>query len=215
MPTRPAGTARAGRTGGSAVTRAAITIRNGREEPDGTATRERILDIALRLFVTQGYDRTSLRQIADEMGFTKAALYYHFASKNEMLLALHLRLHDALTVLEEPPTTVEGWGQAVEILIDELLGRRDLLALHARNQSALATIPHHQPDDRDHVDLEDALKEVLANPSVPTRDRVRLAAALGAAGLTMILSGSVLSDVGDAELGDLLRDVVRVLTGPG
>src|ERR1700734_3037387 len=56
-------------------------------------TRERILDIALELFTEQGYDKTSLRDIAERLGTTKAALYYHFERKEDILLELHLRLH--------------------------------------------------------------------------------------------------------------------------
>jgi AcrR family transcriptional regulator len=41
-------------------------------------TRQRILDVALDLFIEQGFDGTSLRQIAEQLGVTKAALYYHF-----------------------------------------------------------------------------------------------------------------------------------------
>ncbi len=59
------------------------------------STRERILDVALDLFVEQGYDKTSLREIAEKMGFSKAALYYHFASKADILMGLHLRMHSA------------------------------------------------------------------------------------------------------------------------
>ncbi len=58
------------------------------------STRERILDIALELFTEQGYDKTSLRQIAERLGFSKAAIYYHFASKEDILMALHMRLHE-------------------------------------------------------------------------------------------------------------------------
>jgi len=57
-------------------------------------TRERILDIALELFTEQGYEKTSLRQIAERLGFSKAAIYYHFASKEDILIELHLRLHE-------------------------------------------------------------------------------------------------------------------------
>ena len=59
-----------------------------------TDTRERILDVALDLFTEQGFDGTSLRQIAEQLGVTKAALYYHFESKDDILMALHLRLHE-------------------------------------------------------------------------------------------------------------------------
>ena len=70
------------------------------------STRERILDIALELFINQGYDKTSLRDIAERLGITKAALYYHFERKQDILLELHLRLHalgrEGLEQLELP-----------------------------------------------------------------------------------------------------------------
>ena len=55
--------------------------------------RERILDVSLELFNEQGYDKTSLREIAERLDVTKAALYYHFERKEDILLELHLRLH--------------------------------------------------------------------------------------------------------------------------
>ena len=61
--------------------------------PDEGDTRERILDIAMDLFIEQGYDKTSLRQIADRLGFTQAAIYYHFAANQTALSALHIKGH--------------------------------------------------------------------------------------------------------------------------
>ena len=54
----------------------------------GDSTKQRVLREALDLFVAQGYAGTSLRQIARRMGFTVAALCYHFRFKDELLLAL-------------------------------------------------------------------------------------------------------------------------------
>ena len=48
-------------------------------------TRTRIKDVALDLFTEQGYEQTSLREIAERLGVTKAALYYHFKSKEEIV----------------------------------------------------------------------------------------------------------------------------------
>ena len=62
-----------------------------RWEPDA---RQRLVAAALDLFTEQGYDKTSLRQIAEPLGFTQAAIYYHFAAKEDILVALHLRLHE-------------------------------------------------------------------------------------------------------------------------
>lgn len=46
-----------------------------------------VVETAVRLFNQQGYDRTSMNEIAGALGITKAALYYHFASKEEILVA--------------------------------------------------------------------------------------------------------------------------------
>ena len=46
-------------------------------------TKERILDEALRLFAQSGYMGTSMNDIADRLGVTKAALYKHYTSKQE------------------------------------------------------------------------------------------------------------------------------------
>ena len=48
-------------------------------------TKERILRIALELFAQNGYLGTSMNDIARQVGFTKAALYKHYASKQEIL----------------------------------------------------------------------------------------------------------------------------------
>ncbi|WP_084075136.1 TetR/AcrR family transcriptional regulator [Demequina sp. NBRC 110052] len=60
-------------------------------------TRARIQSIALERFTDNGYDQTSLREIAEDLGVTKAALYYHFKSKEEILDSL---LGQASTELE-------------------------------------------------------------------------------------------------------------------
>ncbi len=51
-------------------------------------TRVRIQQIALERFTDNGYDQTSLREIAEDLGVTKAALYYHFKTKEEILDSL-------------------------------------------------------------------------------------------------------------------------------
>ncbi len=53
-----------------------------------TDTRERIRAVAMELFSEQGYDNTSLREIAERLGITKAALYYHFKTKEDIVADL-------------------------------------------------------------------------------------------------------------------------------
>jgi AcrR family transcriptional regulator len=56
--------------------------------PGRTAGAQRVLDVALDLFSEHGFAGTSLQDIADRLGVTKAAVYYHFHSKDDLLLAL-------------------------------------------------------------------------------------------------------------------------------
>lgn len=51
-------------------------------------TRQRIQDVARELFVAKGVQRTSLQDIADGLGITKPALYYHFASREELVRSI-------------------------------------------------------------------------------------------------------------------------------
>lgn len=52
-----------------------------------TPLRDRILDAATRLFAQQGYAQTSMRGVAEAVGCTKPALYYHFGSKEDLFVA--------------------------------------------------------------------------------------------------------------------------------
>jgi AcrR family transcriptional regulator len=179
-------------------------------------TRERILDVALDLFIEQGYDKTALRQIAEPLGFTQAAIYYHFAAKEDILVALHMRLHElgrpALDQLGQeagPP----GWAVVLRGLVDTMLANRKLLALHLRNPTALSALHHKGHDDGDHEEMEQQFRRMLGNSAIPARDRVRLTCALGAL-MSSLMSFGVLEDLGPATYGDLLREAITDLLEP-
>jgi AcrR family transcriptional regulator len=186
---------------------------------DGASTRERVLDVALRLFVDQGYDKTSLREIAEVMGFSKAALYYHFASKDDILLGLHLRLHEigrqALGRLGTGPASVAGWSALMQDTVDEVLAERDLLLLHERNHAALEKLSDRHQHTDEHGDLQATMRATLNDQSIPARDRVRLAAAVGAVFAALVFSGDGLDDITIEELGDHLRGVIGDVLTPG
>ena len=54
-----------------------------------TETYDKILQIARRLFVQQGYTATSMRQVAEQAGIGKATIYHHFPDKQAIVMALH------------------------------------------------------------------------------------------------------------------------------
>ena len=57
-------------------------------------TRQRIQDVARELFLQQGVQRTSLQDIADKLGITKPALYYHFPSREDLVRSILVPLID-------------------------------------------------------------------------------------------------------------------------
>ncbi|HWS92867.1 MAG TPA: TetR/AcrR family transcriptional regulator, partial [Mycobacterium sp.] len=57
-------------------------------------TRERIQEVARELFVQRGVQRTSLQDIADKLGITKPALYYHFPSREDLVRSILVPLID-------------------------------------------------------------------------------------------------------------------------
>ena len=79
-------------------------------------TKERILDIALELFAQNGYLGTSMSDIAKQLGFTKAALYKHYASKQEILDQIVKRMnrmdYERAEEYEMPETEPDGFAEA-------------------------------------------------------------------------------------------------------
>jgi AcrR family transcriptional regulator len=176
------------------------------------STRERILDVALELFTDQGFDGTSMREIAERLGISKPAIYYHFASKEELLMALHMRLHGfgkaALERLTGQTVTLELWGSLLDELLDQVVAQSKIFLMHERNQAALEKL--HRKDHADeHDDIQQRLRQALADPSLSVRDRVRMACSLGAVIGGLLMAGDAFEDVPGAELGSLVRDAVH------
>ncbi|OAA29052.1 transcriptional regulator [Frankia sp. EI5c] len=181
------------------------------------STRERILDVALELFTHAGYEAVSLREIAERMNFTKAALYYHFSSKDDILLALHLRLHDlgraGFEDLEADLASPDRWPGMLDLIVGTLLANRTLFLFHMRNHTAIQRLqPHHGNDE--HADLQERFQRVLADENIPLELRVRLACALGAIAGGFVLGGEVFAGVSDDDLGRLVRTAVGDLMAP-
>ena len=215
--------ARASRTARATVTPSpgSAAPGGGRAAPGGEpekSTRDRILDVALDLFIDKGFDKTSLREIAEQLGFSKAALYYHFASKDDILMALHLRLHEfgaqAMARLGRAPAGIESWEALLEGVIDGMLDNRKIIVMHERNQAAFENL-HREGHAEAHDDLQEQFRQLLGDRQVTLRDRVRMACALGGIMTSVVLAGDVFEDVPSDTLGGLLRDAVRDLLGGG
>jgi AcrR family transcriptional regulator len=66
----------------------ALVKRVGRPSLAAAVPRERILEAAARLFCARGYQATTVRDIAREVGILSGSLFHHFASKEQMLVEM-------------------------------------------------------------------------------------------------------------------------------
>lgn len=70
--------------------------------PERRPARERVVEVARRLFRARGYERTALRSVSEALGVTKAAVYYHFRAKEDLLAAIVGPTLDRIDLLLEP-----------------------------------------------------------------------------------------------------------------
>jgi AcrR family transcriptional regulator len=145
--------------------------------PGGT-TREAILAAAQRLFSEQGYDATSLRQIADAVGTTKAAVYYHFPAKEHMLVELTRPWLDALGGLVTQMRSSEVAGRAaatLEAYLDVCIAHHPILNLLASDPATA----NHPDIGRRALTLIDAVKRHVAGDDASDARQVNTACAFG------------------------------------
>ena len=183
-----------------------------------TSTRERILDIALALFAEQGYDKTSLRDISERLGTTKAALYYHFERKEDILLELHLRLHalgrqalDQLGGLEDGQARVDAWPALIDHFIDQVIDNRELVLLHQRNHRALEALTNNERHRAESGDAEEQFRRLLQSPAIPLDHRVRMACSISAIVGVLATGEALFGEAPLAELAEHVRAAVHDL----
>jgi AcrR family transcriptional regulator len=184
----------------------------------GAETRERILDVAQELFTRQGYEKTSLRDIADRLAITKAALYYYFERKEDILLELHLRLHamgtsllDELEAAPDGPARVALWPRLADEMIDFMVENRELVLLHSRNPSAFEALARSDRNRQENENLEARFTRILSSPAIPLRERIRMAAITGVITEVFVESGAAFDEVPPDQLATLVRQTIADL----
>src|SRR5262245_36182679 len=90
-----------------------------RREREKSETREKILDAARELFITEGYDGVSMRKVAEKIEYSPTAIYGHFADKEDLFLQLcHEDFHKLaesfvqLTRITDPVQRLRQLGRA-------------------------------------------------------------------------------------------------------
>jgi AcrR family transcriptional regulator len=159
-------------------------------------TRQRIQDVALELFVEHGYEKTSLREIAEKLDVTKAALYYHFKTKEDILISLFRDLTAPIDELiawaQEQPRTLDTKQEILRRYSEALDGASPLFRFKQENQGTVRELSVGET----FKDRMLALRDLMILPDASLADRVRCMSAL----FTMHAGLFVLKDVeGDPE----------------
>jgi AcrR family transcriptional regulator len=97
------------------------------------SARARIVEVARELFCAHGYERTPLRAVSDSLGVTKAAIYYHFKAKEELLVAILGPVLDRIDALID--SAGDGFESPADLrsflgrYLEELAGDAGVVAL--------------------------------------------------------------------------------------
>ncbi|WP_267423597.1 MULTISPECIES: TetR/AcrR family transcriptional regulator [unclassified Curtobacterium] len=158
--------------------------------------------MALRLFTQRGYEGTSLRDIADELGINKASLYYHFDGKEGILQSLFEQRGDEaeelLAWVQQQPSepallevAVQRWVGS--FTVEKLQGIRFLAA----NPLVLESAPTGAARIGDEVNaVADALAALLPDPS----DENVLLLRMGLLAINAAVQAAVKTDLDDAAI---------------
>lgn len=136
-----------------------MTVTSLDAEPSAApiTSRDRVLDAAAERFVAQGYDATTLRQIAGDVGIKAGSIYHHFDSKDELFTAV---LQQGIDVM------VDAFDATAESVLDAEPRMR--LAAHVR--AHLGALLEHGPYTTNHVTAFFTAPPDVRREVVPVRD---------------------------------------------
>ncbi|MFF8834431.1 TetR/AcrR family transcriptional regulator [Streptomyces sp. NPDC015130] len=141
-------------------------------------TRQRIQDVALELFAEQGYEKTSLREIAERLDVTKAALYYHFKTKEDIIIGIFQDLtrpvDELITWAREQPRTLEVREEILRRYQESLISAYPLFRFMQENQAAVRELSIGLTFKERMLELSGLIQE----PDFGVRDRVRCVSAI-------------------------------------
>lgn len=174
--------------------------------------RAEIQRAALSLFTGHGYEATSMREIAEQLGITKAALYYHFDSKEAIVRSLFEgmtgKLDDLVEWAEGQPYSEErsakistGW---FDLIADEGL-RFARFAM--TNQAALRDLA---PKRGGMADGLKRLSAMLGAPGTPASEVLKIRMAMMSVNLVVMSSQDL--DLTDEEIVTIAAETATLIS---
>jgi AcrR family transcriptional regulator len=172
-------------------------------------TRGRIQSVALELFAEQGYDKTSLREIAERLDVTKAALYYHFKSKEDIVTSL---VEDYFAAMDElvawgktQPNTPESRAEVLRRYYAIVAEAGEVFRMLQHNQASVNKLAHTKNRSELFRERMDALVGLLTEPDAPLASQLRAAVALASVSFGCMFYADRAAD--PAQLRDTVLDI--------
>lgn len=176
--------------------------------------RAEVLRIAVALFNEQGYDATSVADIAGRLGLSKSALYHHFRSKEEILqIALETALGGLESVLA---AAVAGGGSATTQLTAVIGGAVEVLAAELDSVTLLLRLRGNSDIERAALERRRAFDHRVTAIVHAAQQDGSIRADVDAAVATRLIFGMINSLVewyrpgGGEDATQLARDVLTV-----
>lgn len=179
--------------------------------------RERVLDAALNLFAERGVNGTSLQMIADHLGVSKAAIYYQFHTKDDIVLSVVRPVFDDMDRLVRIAETISNpesrRDATISGFVEMAIRHRRIGTLFYGDPAVLELVRAH----KEFEDCGDRLRELLIGPTVDVETRVTIG--MITAGIFGSTTEPHLSDISDGDLHRILLDraqrLLAVAAQPG
>jgi AcrR family transcriptional regulator len=181
-------------------------------------TRDKILRAAFSILSRQGYENTSIKDIAEEAGVAQGLVHYHYKSKQHLVLAVldFVCQKVELATVEGEAGAIEAFAQAKEMLRDSRATNAlylQLIGVGLHDEAIGAGVRDFIRGDRSHV--EDIARQVLAARGVSTSPARGIAGVVWAAILGIMVQSLVDPDFDANEAVDTLAAMSLTATYPG
>ncbi|MEZ6002076.1 TetR/AcrR family transcriptional regulator [Hyphomonas sp.] len=163
------------------MARNAATSKSAEKKPRARNARPKIERAALKLFVHEGVDAATTREIAEKAGVSEGALYRHYRGKDELALSLFMETHNRLgtmmqTALSGPGTLEEKVHAAVKAYCE--LADEDFLLFSFHLVSLNRYLPHDKRREDDPVSITEQIIDALMKDGIVPKGDPALKAAM-------------------------------------
>lgn len=165
--------------------------------------------VALELFAERGVNGTTLQMIADRLGVSKAAVYYHFRTKDDIVMAVAQPVYDDIARLVRIAQALPDPATQREVVVSGLV---DLAVQHRGLSAVVQSDPVMNAVMQSHKEFEEAmasLTDLLDGPSPDATSRVATSMILG--GISSVTTDPRLREVADGDLRRILLDCAQHL----